>query len=99
MMNQNNGLLCCCWTVELYKAKHPIVICTDDPGIFCTTLSQEYALAASCLDLVIEEVVKLAKEAINLSFAEPQLKQTLHQLFDFSHLKQTPSLPIGAPQN
>jgi hypothetical protein len=50
-------------------------------------------------DLVSEEVVKLAKEAINLSFAEPQLKQTLHQLFDFSHLKQAPSLPIGAPQN
>ncbi|CAK9878552.1 unnamed protein product [Sphagnum jensenii] len=83
--------------VELYKAKHPIVICTDDPGIFCTTLSREYALAASCLHLVSEEVVKLAKEAINLSFAEPQLKQTLHQLFDFSHLKQAPSLPIGAP--
>ncbi len=50
-------------------------------------------------DLVSEEVLKLAKEAINLSFAEPQLKQTLHQLFDFSHLKQAPSLPIGAPQN
>jgi hypothetical protein len=50
-------------------------------------------------DLVSEEVVKLAKEAINLSFAEPQLKQTLHQLFDFSHLNQAPSLPIGAPQN
>jgi adenosine deaminase len=65
MMNQNNGLLGCCWTVELYKAKHPIVICTDDPGIFCTTLSREYALAASCLGKALMSICDSSK-AISL---------------------------------
>ena len=30
---------------DLYKAKHPLIICTDDFGVFSTTLSNEYSLA------------------------------------------------------
>jgi len=68
--------------VGLHKAKHPIAICTDDTGIFATSLSRELALAAACLDLTTEELLALAKNAIDYAFAEPSLKKALHQTFE-----------------
>ncbi|KAF4375856.1 hypothetical protein G4B88_002203 [Cannabis sativa] len=32
---------------ELYEEKHPLSLCTDDVGVFSTSLSGEYKLAAS----------------------------------------------------
>ncbi|QHO06008.1 Adenosine deaminase-like protein [Arachis hypogaea] len=32
--------------VGLYKTKHPVVLCTDDSGVFSTSLSKEYKIAA-----------------------------------------------------
>lgn len=32
---------------DLYKVNHPLVICTDDSGVFSTSVSKEYSLAAS----------------------------------------------------
>ncbi|KAL5150804.1 Adenosine deaminase-like protein [Glycine soja] len=31
---------------HLYNAKHPLVLCTDDSGVFSTCLSKEYKIAA-----------------------------------------------------
>ncbi|KAG0623643.1 hypothetical protein M758_3G190600 [Ceratodon purpureus] len=66
----------------LHKANHPIAICTDDTGIFATSLSRELALAASCLAVKPEEVVALARSAIDFAFAEIPMKQALRQIFD-----------------
>lgn len=32
---------------DLYKVKHPLVLCTDDSGVFSTSLCHEYSVAAS----------------------------------------------------
>lgn len=38
---------------ELYKANHPLALCTDDSGLFSTSLSNEYRLAASTFGVLI----------------------------------------------
>lgn len=36
-----------CSAVDLYSEKHPMAICTDDCGLFSTSLSHEYYIAAT----------------------------------------------------
>eukprot|EP01018_Ginkgo_biloba_P003531 Gb_00816 [translate_table: standard] len=67
---------------DLYQAKHPLILCTDDPGVFSTTISREYALAASCFELTKPELFWLAKAAVNFIFADNKLKQTLNLIID-----------------
>ncbi|XP_064807253.1 adenosine deaminase-like protein isoform X1 [Oncorhynchus masou masou] len=61
-----------------YQMGHPSVICTDDKGVFCTDLSQEYQLAASTFNLSQEDMWTLSQKAIDCTFA-PDLQQQLHQ--------------------
>lgn len=61
----------------LAAAHVPITINSDDPSMFGTTLSQEYAVAADLLGLGEAGVVALACNAVHLSFAEPSLKARL----------------------
>ncbi|KAI5105401.1 adenosine deaminase-like protein, partial [Silurus meridionalis] len=65
-----------------YKRQHPCVPCTDDKGVFCTDLSQEYHLAASTFGLNQEAVWALSQQAIQCSFAPEALKQKLEQRWD-----------------
>eukprot|EP00066_Takifugu_rubripes_P004309 XP_003967573.1 PREDICTED: adenosine deaminase-like protein [Takifugu rubripes] len=62
-----------------YQLGHPCVICTDDKGVFCTDLSQEYQLAASTFGLSRESVWNLSQQAIDCIFAEDSVKQQLRQ--------------------
>ncbi|KAI4899719.1 hypothetical protein NFI96_013628 [Prochilodus magdalenae] len=62
-----------------YERGHPCVLCTDDKGVFCTDLSQEYQLAASTFGLSQEAVWVLSQQAIQFSFAPEALKQQLKQ--------------------
>ncbi|KAM6936976.1 N6-Methyl-AMP deaminase [Xenentodon cancila] len=62
-----------------YQLGHPSVLCTDDKGVFCTDLSQEYELAASTFGLSREAVWTLSQRAIDCCFAEESVKQQLRQ--------------------
>lgn len=62
-----------------YHLGHPSVICTDDKGVFCTELSQEYQLAASTFGLSREAVWKLSQQAIDCIFTPDTVKQRLRE--------------------
>ncbi|XP_058072583.1 N6-mAMP deaminase [Magnolia sinica] len=68
--------------VDLYKAKHPLILCTDDPGVFSTSLSQEYKLAASTFGLGKDEMFQLARNAVEFIFADDGVKKALKEMFD-----------------
>ena len=62
---------------EVYKGRHPVALCTDDTGVFSTTLSREYALAATALGLSDAEVKRLCTEAFRFSFVDGQVREYL----------------------
>uniref|UniRef100_A0A3Q2QHS6 N6-Methyl-AMP deaminase n=1 Tax=Fundulus heteroclitus TaxID=8078 RepID=A0A3Q2QHS6_FUNHE len=62
-----------------YQLGHPCVICTDDKGVFCTDLSQEYQLAASTFGLSRDAVWRLSERAVDCVFAGEAVKQQLRQ--------------------
>lgn len=67
--------------LDLYNAKHPLVLCTDDSGVFSTSLSGEYKLASSAFSLGNAEMFQLAKTAIDFIFADDGVKQDLRAIF------------------
>lgn len=68
--------------VDLYKAKHPLVLCTDDSGVFSTSLSREYNLASSSFGLGKTEMFQLAEIAIDFIFADDGVKTDLRATFE-----------------
>nr|XP_046248931.1 adenosine deaminase-like protein isoform X1 [Scatophagus argus] len=62
-----------------YELGHPSVICTDDKGVFCSDLSQEYQLVASTFGLSREAIWRLSEQAIDCIFAPDTVKQQLKQ--------------------
>lgn len=66
----------------LYQSRHPLIICTDDPGIFGTDISREYALAAVCFGLTKSDLQYLAKNAVKHIFANHDVKAELEGVFD-----------------
>jgi adenosine deaminase len=66
---------------DLHKAKHPMVLCTDDSGVFSTSLSDEYALASSTFGLGRSKMFQLAQSAIEFVFAGDAVKAELREIF------------------
>ncbi|PNW84850.1 hypothetical protein CHLRE_03g161000v5 [Chlamydomonas reinhardtii] len=65
---------------ELYAAGHPVVLCTDDSGVFGTTLSREYAIAAAAFKLPVSALHELARQAVEYTFASAAEKERLRRL-------------------
>lgn len=68
--------------VDLYNAKHPLVLCTDDSGVFSTSLSNEYKIASSSFGLGQKELFELSKNAIEFMFADNVVKEDLRKTFN-----------------
>lgn len=67
---------------EYYESGYPLVICTDDKGLFSTTLSREYALAAETFGLSNDSLLALAENAIEYAFCGQDIKNKLHMQFE-----------------
>mmetsp|Transcript_365 Transcript_365/g.1080 ORF Transcript_365/g.1080 Transcript_365/m.1080 type:complete len:440 (-) Transcript_365:2117-3436(-) len=63
--------------VEYLKAKHPLSLCTDDMGVFQTSLTEELSLAHFELGLSIADLATMQRAAIEFSFADEQTKAAL----------------------
>uniref|UniRef100_A0A8C2VTJ6 N6-Methyl-AMP deaminase n=1 Tax=Chinchilla lanigera TaxID=34839 RepID=A0A8C2VTJ6_CHILA len=68
-----------------YSIAHPSVICTDDKGVFATSLSQEYQLAAETFKLTQSQVWDLSYESISYIFASDSTRSELRK--KWNHLK------------
>lgn len=67
---------------DLYNAKHPLSVCTDDSGLFSTSLSNEYYLVASTFGLSKSELFRLALGAVEFVFADDEVKKSLRLMFE-----------------
>ncbi|KAK7303281.1 hypothetical protein RJT34_14184 [Clitoria ternatea] len=68
--------------VDLYNAKHPLVLCTDDSGVFSTCLSKEYKIAADSFGLGRREMFELSRKAVEYIFADNKVKDDLRKIFN-----------------
>ncbi|CAI9087785.1 OLC1v1021954C2 [Oldenlandia corymbosa var. corymbosa] len=66
---------------DLYESRHPITLCTDDSGVFSTSLSNEFVLAASTFGIGKKEMYELARDAINFIFGGDGVKEKLEEIF------------------
>lgn len=61
---------------RLFDAGVPIILNTDDPALFRTSLRQEYALAASQLNFSAEDLEQIRRNAFRYAFAYRGLPAT-----------------------
>jgi len=76
----------------LFAAGHPVSVCTDDSGVFRTTLSREYALCAVAFGLREEQLWQLAGGAVEAAFAEETVKATLRARLAAARMQREASL-------
>ncbi|XP_064619638.1 adenosine deaminase-like protein [Lineus longissimus] len=64
-----------------YEIGHPCIICTDDKGVFSTSLSQEYRIAAETFDLKEDNLWDLSLRSIDFIFEDDKIKNGLRRKF------------------
>lgn len=55
------------------------MLCTDDSGVFNTSLSQEYAIAAQAFGLSHDDLWELSLQAVEHAFLSDNEKEELRQ--------------------
>ncbi|CAM0907210.1 unnamed protein product [Alopecurus aequalis] len=73
---------------DLYNTKHPLSVCTDDSGLFSTSLSNEYYLVASTFGLSKDELFRLAQGAVEFVFADDEVKKSLRAVFEHAAVER-----------
>lgn len=67
-------------------AGHPVVLCTDDSGVFQTSLSKEYAIAAQAFKLSNQDLCNLVLQSIHYTFLgtdeQVALKKRMQRVID-----------------
>ncbi|XP_053686978.1 adenosine deaminase-like protein [Sabethes cyaneus] len=67
---------------KLWGAGHEVCICTDDFGVFDTSLSEELRICSETYGLSAQEILQLQVKAIQYTFANEEEKRRLTDLFD-----------------
>lgn len=65
-----------------FQENHPCIICTDDKGVFDTTLSEEYAHVYRAFQLSESDIWQLAYQGIESIFDGEDIKEHLRKNFD-----------------
>ncbi|XP_063239402.1 adenosine deaminase-like protein [Bacillus rossius redtenbacheri] len=77
-----------CKTVDSYEnhhfkflseRRHPLSLCTDDKGVFATSLSTEFMIAAKTFHLSKEHLWKICFDSISFAFASEAEKASLRE--------------------
>mgnify|MGYP003885743775 CR=1 FL=1 len=58
---------------------HPISLCTDDSGVFQTTLSREYFVSAKHFSIGRQTLFGIVESSIASSFVDPTTKSSIHE--------------------
>ena len=69
----------------LHYGEHPIVLCTDDTGVFGSSLSNEYAIAMQTFALDQRATLALARNALHATFLGPEddhIRKDIEARFD-----------------
>uniref|UniRef100_A0A182S652 Adenosine deaminase domain-containing protein n=1 Tax=Anopheles maculatus TaxID=74869 RepID=A0A182S652_9DIPT len=67
---------------KLLQMNQPVCVCTDDFGVFETSLSQELQICANTFSLSNAQMVELQRNAIEYTFANEEEKQELRFKID-----------------
>jgi adenosine deaminase len=67
---------------DFFSINYPVCICTDDYGVFDTSLSKELQICAETFDLSKMDVVKICRDSVDFSFASQNEKSLLMKKID-----------------
>lgn len=64
-----------------FKKNHPISLCCDDRGVFQTTCSKEFLIAANAFQLSKKQLAQITMESIEQCFIGEEDKKSLRETF------------------
>jgi len=67
-------------SILISLAGHPVVLCTDDQGVFQTSLSKECAIAAQAFQLTEDDLWTLVLRSVDYTFLSKGAKAELTDL-------------------